>query len=74
MAFRLTGISSMATRHILAELAAHYQETTGQAVAFTSIGGVDAARRVRAGEPVDIVILASDAMAQLEVEGHIVAA
>ena len=71
MASRLTGISSMATRHILAELAARYQETTWQAVAFTSTGGVDAARRVRAGEPIDIVILASDAMAQLEAEGHV---
>jgi len=48
MASRLTAISSMATHRILVGLATRYQETTGQAVAFTSMGGVDAARRVRA--------------------------
>ena len=37
------------------------------------MGGVDAAALVRAGEPTDIVVLASGPMAKLEAEGHIAA-
>lgn len=71
MAAPLTGISSMATRQILTELAAAYEQTTGQAVAIESVGGVDAAKRVRAGETFDIVVLADDVMRQLEAEGFL---
>jgi molybdate transport system substrate-binding protein len=39
---RITGISSMATRHVLAELADAYQRQSGQRVAIVSVGGVDA--------------------------------
>lgn len=63
---RITGISSMATRLLLAELAAAYEEASGVAVAIESVGGVDAARRVQAGEAFDCVVLASDAIARLE--------
>ena len=35
------------------------------------MGGVDAARLVRAGEAVDMVVLASGVMAELEAEGHL---
>jgi molybdate transport system substrate-binding protein len=68
---QLVGISSMATRHVLADLAKNCQPRNGCSVTFTSIGGVEAERRLRAGEEVDIVILASKAMERLEVEGHI---
>jgi molybdate transport system substrate-binding protein len=61
----ITGISSMATRQLLAELARAYQARSGQAVAFESVGGVDAQRRVQAGESFDIVVLASDAIDKL---------
>lgn len=71
MSHRITGISSMATRQILADLAAAYQAQNGCEVAIKSMGGVDAARLVRAGEPVDVVLLASPAMAELEAEGHV---
>ncbi len=67
----LTGISSMATRLLLAELTATYTKRTGQAIHITSVGGVDAARRVREGEPLDIVILASDAIDKLITSGHV---
>jgi molybdate transport system substrate-binding protein len=67
----LTGISSMATRQLLAELSADYAKRTGQAVAIESLGGVDAARRVQAGEAFDVVILASDAIAKLIASGHL---
>jgi molybdate transport system substrate-binding protein len=69
----LSGISSMATRQVLAELADAYRQRAGQAVLFESVGGVDAAKRVAAGEAFDLVVLASDAIAKLTASGHIVA-
>ena len=71
MTHQLTGISSMATRQILAALADLYAQRTGTTVAIRSMGGVEAARLVRAGEPTDVVILASNVMEKLEVEGHV---
>ena len=68
----LTGISSMATRQLLADLAEAYEQQTGVRVAITSMGGVEAARLIRAGESTDLVVLALNAMEQLEAEGHIV--
>jgi molybdate transport system substrate-binding protein len=69
----LTGISSMATRQLLAELNAAYTARTGQAISVESVGGVDAAKRVQAGEAFDVVILASDAIAKLVASGHLCA-
>ena len=71
MTQRITGISSMATRQILADLAARYEGETGCAVAIEAMGGVPAADQVRAGAATDIVILASGPMAKLEAEGHL---
>lgn len=70
---KLTGISSMATRQILAELAGAYEASTGQGIAIESVGGVDAAKRIRAGETFDVAVLASDALEKLEAEGVLVA-
>lgn len=72
MSTAITGISSMATRPILGDLARQYEEMTGFRVAIKPMGGVDAARLVRAGEATDIIVLASNVMAELEAEGHIV--
>jgi molybdate transport system substrate-binding protein len=71
MGTTIAGISSMATRLILGELAQRYEAESGVQVAIRSMGGVDAARLVREGEQTDIVILASGVMTQLEAEGHI---
>src|SRR6266550_1237548 len=68
---RLTGISSMAMRQVLAELAEAYERQSGQAVAIVSVGGVDAARRVYEGEAFDFVVLAADAMEQLAAGGRV---
>jgi molybdate transport system substrate-binding protein len=68
----ITGISSMATRQLLAELLARYQAATGRAVSIEAVGGVDAAKRVRAGEVFDLVILADDVIEKLGAEGHVV--
>jgi len=73
MSASLLGISSMATRQVLAELVSAYQQHSGQAVAIESVGGVDAAKRVAAGEAFDVVILASDAIDKLIAGGHVLA-
>lgn len=62
---RLIGISSMATRNVLADLAGVYEARSGQRVVVESVGGVDAIRRVQAGERFDFVVLAADAIDQL---------
>ncbi len=62
-------ISSMATREVLAELVSQYQRITAQPVTVEAAGGVDVARRVQAGETVDVVVLASDAIDKLIAEG-----
>lgn len=68
---RITGIASMATRHLLAQLAADFERRSGRPVAFESVGGVDAARRVEAGEAFDVVVLASPAIEKLAAAGRI---
>lgn len=73
MSSTVRGISSMATRQVLAELALAWQATAGRSAAFESVGGVDAARRVQAGEAFDVVVLAADAIAKLVASGHALA-
>jgi molybdate transport system substrate-binding protein len=73
MSAAIRGISSMATSHLLADLTAIYQERSGCAVQIEATGGVDAARRVQAGEPFDAVFLASDAIDKLIAGGRVLA-
>jgi molybdate transport system substrate-binding protein len=61
----------MATRQVLAELVAAFQQQTGQVVAIESVGGVLAAQRVQAGEAFDVVLLAADAIDRLMASGHL---
>ncbi|WHZ11648.1 MAG: putative ABC transport system, periplasmic component [Burkholderiaceae bacterium] len=72
MATTLRMISSMATRQLLVELIASHEQAGGVPVALESVGGVDAARRVEAGEPFDVVVLAADAIDKLIASGRIV--
>ena len=68
----LAVISSMATKALVTELVAEFQRLhPGRAVALESVGGVDAARRVTAGEALDAVVLGSDAIDQLIASGHV---
>ncbi len=62
----------MATKLLLAALVARYTAQTGVAVNVVSVGGVDAAKRVQAGEVFDVVVLASNAIDELTAAGHIV--
>ena len=61
----------MAMRRILAELAEVYERQSAQRVVVESTGGVDAARRVRANEPFDFVVLADDAIDALAASAHV---
>ena len=64
----------MATRRLLGELVDAYKPASSDvAVTVESMGGVDAAKRVAAGEPYDLVVLASGALEKLIAQGHIVA-
>ena len=63
----------MATKAVLAELVDQYQRLSEHKVVAESVGGVDAARRVQAGEAVDAVVLAAAAIEQLIAAGHLVA-
>jgi len=69
----LNVLSSMATRQVLADLAAAYEARASRKVAVESVGGVDAAKRVQAGEAFDIVILAADAIDRLIAGGRVLA-
>ena len=62
----------MATRLLLAELATAFEQASGQAVQVESVGGVDAARRVKEGETFDAVVLASNAIDALVEAGRVV--
>lgn len=67
-------ISSMATQPLLADLLALYQAHAPDVQGhIESVGGVDAAQRVQAGEAWDGVVLASDAIAKLIASGHVLA-
>ncbi len=65
-------ISSMATKPLLADLVKLYAaHAPGVDVHVESVGGVDAAKRVEAGEPFDGVVLASNAIDKLIAGGHV---
>jgi molybdate transport system substrate-binding protein len=68
---RITGVSSMAMRKVLAELGDAYERRSRRPVAIVSVGGVDAARRVDDGEAFDFVVLAADAIEQLASNGRL---
>lgn len=61
----------MATRQLLADLVAAYAHGSDCVIAIESVGGVDAAKRIQAGEPFDLVFLASDAIDKLIAAGRI---
>jgi len=63
----------MATRQVLADLVEAYRSCSSVDVVIESVGGVDAARRVAAGEALDVVFLASDAIDKLIAAGHVLA-
>ena len=71
MTTEIKGISSMATGRLLAELLEGFHQQSSIKVTLESVGGVDAAKRVQAGEAFDVVILASDAIDKLMAGGKL---
>ena len=65
-------VSSMATRRVLTELIERFEASSPLRVSLESVGGVDAARRVRDGEALDLIVLAGEVIDQLSAEGRIV--
>jgi molybdate transport system substrate-binding protein len=63
----------MATKQLLADLVGDFQRRMQQPVTVESVGGVDAAKRVQAGESFDVVILAANAIDQLIQAGKVLA-
>ncbi|MDI1246835.1 MAG: substrate-binding domain-containing protein [Rhodoferax sp.] len=61
----ISAISSKATASVLAALVLRYENAHGQSVTLESVGGVDAARRVRDGEGFDVIVLDAAAMSKL---------
>lgn len=62
----------MATREVLVALGEACKHGGGRSIRFESVGGVDAARRVRAGESFDLVVLAAEAIDELAAAGHVI--
>ena len=67
----IKGISSMATRQLLTEMAAAFERQSGCVVSFESVGGVDAVKRIQGAQVFDLAVLASDAIDKLIAAGHI---
>jgi len=66
-------ISSMATKALLVDLAHLFEaQSPAYSVQIESVGGVDAAKRVQAGEAFDCVVLASNAIDSLMQGGKLV--
>src|SRR5690606_12069309 len=61
----------MATRQVLGELAEAAEAARLPRLEIESVGGVDAADRVAAGEAFDIVFLASGALGRLAQASHV---
>lgn len=67
----LTGVSSMASRQVLTALAEQWRVISGQSLSLIAAGGIDVAKRIRAGEEFDLVFLANDALTSLQDEGFL---
>ncbi len=73
MTTEIKSICSKATRLALAEMVDAFQQRSDCRVTIEAVGGVDAAKRVLAGEAFDVVILASDAIDKLIAAGRVLA-
>jgi molybdate transport system substrate-binding protein len=67
-------LSSMAPREVLAAATALYKESHAISIVAEAAGGVEVAKRVAAGDAVDIVVLSSDAIDTLIDGGQLRAA
>ena len=66
----VTLLSSMAPKDVLAEAASQYATLNLGTITTLCAGGVDVARRIEAGEAIDIVVLAQDSIDKLIAAGY----
>jgi molybdate transport system substrate-binding protein len=66
-------LTSMATKEALSALAAEYPQAATQPIEIESVGGVNAAERVRAGEVLDVIVLAANVIDGLIASGKVLA-
>ena len=64
-------LTSMATKDALDGLIADYPAAATPPIAIESVGGVKAAQRVRAGEGLDVIVLAAEVIDGLISEGKV---
>ena len=64
-------LTSMATKDALDGLVKEYPQAASQPIEIESVGGVKAADRVRAGEALDVIVLAADVIDGLIAEGKV---
>lgn len=64
-------LTSMATKDALDGLVREYSQAATQPIEVESVGGVNAANRVRAGEVLDVIVLADNVIDTLIAEGKV---
>jgi len=64
-------LTSMATKDALDGLVTEYPQAATQPIAIESVGGVKAADRVRAGEVLDVIVLAANVIDGLIAQGKV---
>jgi molybdate transport system substrate-binding protein len=69
MADQIRGLSSMATKGLLADLSVALWRDRALPVSFESAGGVEVLRNIRAGAAADLVVLGRKAMLDLDAAG-----
>ena len=74
MSTDITIISSMATRQLLDDVVKIWAMRGGCSVHVESVGGVDASKRIMAGERFDVAVLAADAINKLAAADRVIGA
>jgi molybdate transport system substrate-binding protein len=69
VAEQIKGLSSMATKGLLADLSDALRRQHSLSVRFESAGGIEVARNIRAGAQADLAVLSREAMAGLDADG-----
>jgi molybdate transport system substrate-binding protein len=71
---QILGLSSMATKGLLADLSVAWQRHSSLSVRFESAGGVEVARNIRGGAQADLAVLSEQAMSDLDADGFLAGA
>jgi molybdate transport system substrate-binding protein len=69
VAERIRGLSSMATKGLLADLSDALRRHSSLSVHFEAAGGIEVARNIRAGAQADLVVLSVEEMSDLDADG-----